>query len=60
MTHVMNLQDPQGHTQSELMVATIVPLGAGCSMGVSQATSTSQDLPTPGVAGMGHGTRRSF
>ena len=29
-------------------------------MDVSQATSTSQDLPPPGAPGMGRGTRRSL
>ena len=58
MKYVVNLQDPPGLTQSDLKVPTIVPLGAGSPMAVRKATSTSQDLPPPGVGGLGRGNQR--
>ena len=57
MKYVVNLQHPPANTQSDLKVATIVPLGAGSPMAVRKATSTSQDLHPPGVPGMGHGNQ---
>ena len=60
MKYVVNLQNPPGLTQSYLKVATPMLLGAGCSMVVKKATSTSQDLPTPGVGGMVCGNRRTL